>query len=293
MVLSFGVYNTILLFAISFVCLYNFTKNRHKKKQLDSLQQLTIVGIIIGVVFGSILFLYAPEIDFRTKGIGFAVSVGIYFLIIYRNSLNNTKVRKKLGGPCKISSNRVQFYLSRSYLPFEEVVGAARKEIIFLSISHEIVAQDKEHIIREAIVNRNIRIKVMILHPRSRYVHYQEHVFGIGVFSMGRADLDRTLERRITDSLQNLDNIKARLPEEKRNNLTIETYDYDLSTSLMIIDHGTKNACIKIEEHYSTEGSRQNKLVFFEDNEEYYQTYYEQYENASKPRSGSPILSNT
>ena len=105
--LSFGVYTAILLFAISFVCLYNFTKNRHKKKQLDSLQQLTIVGIIIGVVFGSILFLYAPEIDFRTKGIGFAVSVGIYFLIIYRNSLNNTKVRKKLGAPCKISSNRV------------------------------------------------------------------------------------------------------------------------------------------------------------------------------------------
>ena len=52
--------------------------------------------------------------------------------------------------------------------------------------------------------------------------------------------LDRTLERRITDSLQNLENIKARLPEEKRNNLIIETYDYDLSTSLMIIDHGTK-----------------------------------------------------
>ena len=58
----------------------------------------------------------------------------------------------------------------------------------------------------------------------------------------------------------------------------------------MIIDHGTDNACIKIEDHYSTENSRQNKLVFFKDNQSYYKSCFDDYEAISKQTSKAPII---
>ena len=198
-------------------------------------------------------------------------------VIMYWDVLTGKKVQKKLGRPCRID-NGVQYYLSRRDLSFEEVVNVAKVEIVFVSVTHEIVASDKDNVVREVIVNKNIRVRVMVLDPDSEQVSYKERIFGIGVFARGDPNLSRSLQERIEDSLRSLRYLQRQLPDEKRDLLTIESYNFDIPTSLMIIDHGTDNACIKIEEHYSTENSRENKLVFHRDNPSYYNDYYHMYE---------------
>lgn len=198
-------------------------------------------------------------------------------VIVFLDSLTGKKVRNRLGKPCRIN-NGLQYYLSRLDLPFESIIKVAKQEIIFISVTHELVAPDKDNIVREAIMNKNIRVKVMVLDPDSEQVSHKERIFGIGSFARGDPSLSRSLQERIQGSLQSLRYLQRQLPEEKRGLLTIETYDFDIAVNLMIIDHGTDNACMKIEEHYSTENSRQNKLVFYRDNPSYYNYYYNMYE---------------
>jgi hypothetical protein len=62
--------------------------------------------------------------------------------------------------------------------------------------------------------------------------------------------------------------------------MIIQTYNSDIPYSLMIIDHGTDNACIKVEQHplESEEFDRQNRVVFWNDSQDWYNEYFSKYE---------------
>jgi hypothetical protein len=215
------------------------------------------------------------------------IGVTIYFI----DDLTGKRVKKRLGKPCRIT-NRIQIYLSRHDLDFVDIVGIAKKEIIFVSVTHEIAAKDKQDVIRDAILNNgDLIVRVFVLDPYSKYVSHKDHVFGTGMFAEGDPDLEKPLKTRIEESLNQLQYFKNSL-EEKANRFLIETYDADIPSSLMIIDHNVnKNPCIKIEEHFerSKELSRQNKVVFHKDNPSYYEKCYNEYLKISQPRSAAPI----
>lgn len=208
----------------------------------------------------------------------------MFLLVFLWPYIKGEIVRKRLGKPCKVTNYRVQYYLSRSDLDFEDIVGVAKKEIIFVSITHEIAAPDNSRIIRNAIVTNNVNVRVLILNPdssehvkhSSEHVKHQERVFGLG-------ESPRNLKSRTEEALQQLCTFKSQLPEDKRENLQIQTYNSNIAYSLMIIDHNSENACLKIEEHplYSTEASRANKVVFYKDNPSYYTDYFRTFENLS------------
>ena len=199
------------------------------------------------------------------------VSLGI--VILFLENLIGKKVRKQLGHPCKIGVDRIQYYLSRDDLPLEDIIRIAKTEIIFVSVSHEVVAPDKRHVIREAIVNRNITVRILLLDPESHYVPYKECVFGLD-------KTDKSLRSRIQESLSILCKVKDELSLEKKDNMIIQTYNSDIPYSIMIIDHGTDNACIKVEQHplESEEFDRQNRVVFWKDSQEWYNEYFSKYE---------------
>ena len=255
---------------------------RRRKIGLTPLDKIVLIGtytaLILGFYYGDVLIKL--------------IAVGILIVVIVNfESLIGKKVQKRLGKPCRIT-NRIQIYLSRHDLEFADIVGIAKKEIIFVSVTHEMAAKDKQDVIRDAIINNvDLIVKVFVLDPHSKYVSHKEHVFGTGIFAEGDPDLEKPLKTRIEESFNQLKYFKNSL-EEKANRFLIETYDVDIPASLMIIDHDVnKKACIKIEEHFerSKELSRQNKVVFHKDNPSYYEKCYNEYLKISQPCSAAPI----
>jgi hypothetical protein len=132
-------------------------------------------------------------------------------------------------------------------------------------------------LIREAIVDRNIIVRVLVLNPElEKIVSYKERIFGLD-------KTNKSLQQRIKESLLALCNLKAEFGLEQKNNLIIQTYSSDIPYSMIIIDHGTDNACIKVEQHAleSEEFARQNRLVFRKDSQQWYNEYYRKYEGLS------------
>jgi hypothetical protein len=103
----------------------------------------------------------------------------------------------------------------------------------------------------------------LVLNPElEKIVSYKEHIFGLD-------KTNKSLQQRIKESLLALCDLKAELGLEKKNNLIIQTYSSDIPYSMIIIDHGTDNACIKVEQHplESEEFYRQNRVVFWKDSQ--------------------------
>jgi hypothetical protein len=174
-----------------------------------------IAGLFLSVI-GTLSFFigenYIPT--FIVRIIVIITGIGIFLFLVFWPNIKGETVKKKLGKPCKIGVDRIQYYLSRRDLPLEALVKLARKEITFVSVSHEIVAPDKEDVIRQAIINKNIKVKVMVLDPNSTIISIKERIFGLGIFSQGEPNLKNSLKDRIKDSLQELNHLKTELPQE-------------------------------------------------------------------------------
>ena len=163
---------------------------------MDILTKVILIGTYAALITG----VTEIHIWFRIFGI-----VVLALVIVFWPRIHGDYVRKKLGKPCKIGLDRIQYYISRQDLPLEDLVRLSKQEIIFVSVTHEIVAPDKDGIIKQAIENRSIKVKVMILDPNSQKIQHKERVFGIGAFARGDPDLSRGLNERIQDSLNNLE----------------------------------------------------------------------------------------
>jgi len=260
----------------------------YKKSKLDNIDR--VIGIssaLIGILsLSPILF---KEYVIVAVYIIFVIGVSISLLIFFSSYLLGEKVKKKIGNPCKIKCG-VQYYLERNDIHFGEFIGRAKKEIVFVSISHEYIQSNEQQIVSQAIVNEGVKVSVLVLDPTSEKVQFKERVFGIGNF--GKDDLSRGLKSRIENSLHSLCRMKNELKENK-NKLNIETYDDDISSSLIIIDHYyedgkiSDNVCIKIEEHFLADSyqSRKNVIVFRKDNIDYYNRCYSIYENLTNRKS--------
>ena len=66
------------------------------------------------------------------------IGAAIFLLIIFSPYLLGEKVKRKIGKPCKIKCG-VQYYLERGDIPFEDLIRQAKKEIVFVSLSHEYI----------------------------------------------------------------------------------------------------------------------------------------------------------
>lgn len=270
-----------LLFSVLLILVYTL-KSVYRKRKLNFIDRLIgIAGLIISIVgilgqFQIFTGMYVISI----------IGAAIFLLIMFSPYLLGEKVKKKFGNTCKIKCG-VQYYLERNDILFEEFIRQAHKEIVFVSISHEYMQSYEKRIVSEAIRNRNIAVTVLVLEPTSNKVNIKERVFGIGNF--GKGDLSRGLKERVENSLKSLRLMKNDLKENKEK-LKIETYDDDINSSLIIIDHYyengklSDNACIKIEEHYLADSyqSRKNVIVFRKDNQDYYDRCYSIYENIDK-----------
>jgi hypothetical protein len=110
-----------------------------KRTLLSKLDKIILIGTY------SALFIAITELDIRIRILAILVLV---LIILFFESITGKRVRKQLGHPCKIGLDKVQYYISRDDLPLEDIIRIARKEIIFVSVSHEIVVPDKRHLIR-------------------------------------------------------------------------------------------------------------------------------------------------
>lgn len=228
------------------------------------LASISFIAYLVGEQFAS-----SPSFLLPVMVIGLC----IFFVITYRPFFTGQKVKKRLGKPCRIE-NTTQLYLYRDDLPFQEIVGLAKKEIVFVSITHEFTAPDDNDIIKNAILKTpGITVKVFVLSPNTD-LHYQEQLFGV------------ELQKPIVTSLEQLRKLKNSL-KNKSNKLTVYTYTTtNFPFSMIIIDHVLDthkkiddNACMKIEIHPASKKPkyRPNEVVFRSDYQEHYDHYHDQF----------------
>lgn len=256
----------------------------NKLQFLERVKHGTVFVSIFFAVLGAIPFFIGPSYTPPSIIIQLLliVSAIVLFLIsFFWPDLTGRVVKKKLGNPCRITNQNTQLYLFRRDLPLEALVDIAKKEIVFVSVTHELIDEPEWEIIKHAIFKRDIIVRIYVLSPDAD-LSYQEKLFRV------------QLKDRIINSLNNIRKIKNSL-KDKQGNLSVFSYTTpNFPFSLMIIDHVVnengeidRNACIKIEEHpaSSVADRRPNEFIFRSDYYGRYDYYYENYRNEILPFS--------
>ena len=150
--------------------------------------------------------------------------------------VNTEKVTKKLGSPYEIK-NGIQKYRNRKYLPLEDILKEARTEIVFVSVSHEIVTRFKQNEMIKSI-NNGVKITIMLLDPKSKEVSNKQKLFGRSI-----GNLSSLINKQLAELC-----IQKKELRSLGIDLIIKTYDWPLSYSYIIVDPESKNPLIKIEE---------------------------------------------
>ena len=93
---------------------------------------------------------------------------------------------------------------------------------------------------------------------------------------------ENNLRQRIDTTLKDLIIFKSTLKPDYQNLFNIQTYDFILKYSLIIIDHDNSNnkfSSIKIEQYLFDNhiNSRPNRIVFLKNYVSYYRDYFEKY----------------
>lgn len=138
----------------------------------------------------------------------------IVFFFLWGKIFARTKgITKKLGSPYLIKDG-IQHYLSRRDLPLETIFSIAKQEIIFVSVSHEVVTRFEEELVIDTI-HKGITITVLVLNPNSSHIPFKEKLFGKSV---------RNLKNKISEILEILCSQKNEL-QNNNHRLIIKTYD--------------------------------------------------------------------
>ena len=174
----FDSYNFIL-FAVLLILVYTI-KSVYRKRKLSFIDTLIGIGW-----FNHKYCWYFRAIPNIYRNVYYIHNwCTIFLLIIFSPYLLGEKVKRKIGKPCKIKCG-VQYYLERGDIPFEDLIRQAKKEIVFVSLSHEYIQLYEQKILSQAIVNRGVKVTVLVLDPFSDLIPHKEHVFGIGNFGDG------------------------------------------------------------------------------------------------------------
>ena len=247
-----------------------------------SRENWVITFINIGIaLLGITLVFFPPAEDDENKTVYWLIIIigVIVSLILTRLSfrhLSSKSVVKKFKNS-KIIDGKIQYFKSRGDLDLNEYLGIAEKEIIFVSLTNEIISKDVniQDKIKYYIIDKNISIRFLVLDPNSSIVGKICKFF----------DLDEeAFKNTINNALSNLCTLKNDLPNNK-DLIQIETYDSDLKNSLIIIDHDAKGknqfTSIKTESYImgSDSGSRPSSIVFLNNNESYYTKCFKDYSN--------------
>lgn len=262
-----------------------------RRRKLERFDRVIGVLALFIALIGILPVFHIEAVDVQKPVIGaltIIIAIAISLLAFFYRRLKGEIVRKKIGKPCRITNYRVQQYLRREDIPTKDVINLARKEILFVSVTHEYLAPDDEEIIYHTITSRNLTVKVFVLDPNAD-LSYQERVFGT------------KLEPIIRKSLEDLDKLKSKLGRHGEN-LIVETYHKpDFNYSLILVDHVKENgkiidnAFMKVEEHppESMPYSRPSQVIFRKDYPDGYDEYYSKFEDVRasirKP-TGSPII---
>jgi hypothetical protein len=120
----------------------------------------------------------------------------------------------------------------------EDILREVQNEILFVSVSHEMVNRFKFETIKRSI-KKGVKITVRILNPNSEHVSKKQRLFGQTV-----DDLHATLDAKL-----------SRLCDQKRKlkklgiDLSIETYDDRLTRCCTLLDPQSENPWTRVEKH--------------------------------------------
>ena len=171
-----------------------------------------------------------------------------------------------------IIEGKIQEFNYRKKLDLEEYLDTAEREIIFVSITHELFTRDYIDLLGEYLFE-NIKIKIILLNPSSEYVKEKSTLFIVE---------KEELRRGIHDTLKKLCDFKNNLTENKEN-FSVLTHNYNIPESMIIIDgndeYTNKKSSIKTEkyENSSDYTSRRSQVVFLKDNGFNYNEIYNRY----------------
>ena len=171
-----------------------------------------------------------------------------------------------------IIEGKIQEFNYRKKLDLEKYLDTAEREIIFVSITHELFTRDYIDLLGEYLFE-NIKIKIILLNPSSEYVKEKSTLFIVE---------KEELRRGIHDTLKKLCDFKNNLTENKEN-FSVLTHNYNIPESMIIIDgndeYTNKKSSIKTEkyENSSDYTSRRSQVVFLKDNGFNYTEIYNRY----------------
>lgn len=172
-----------------------------------------------------------------------------------------------------IQQGKIQYFSYRKQLDLEGYLDYAKQEIIFISITNEILTSDYIQLIRKYLIEKNIKIKIILLNPDSPYIKDKSILFTLS---------EEDLKKRIKETITLLCNYKNSLSKNKEN-LLILTHNYNIPESIIIIDgnddYSNNLSSVKTEkyEYGSDYNSRRSQIVFLKDSEFIYREVYGQY----------------
>lgn len=145
-------------------------------------------------------------------------------------------------------------------LPLENILREVQDEVLFVSVSHEMVNRFKYEIVQRTVKN-GVKMTVRILDPNSKHLPNKQSNFGRSVDD---------LRSVIVAELKRLCEQKNKLKKHGIN-LTVETYDDSLNHSYILVDPQSKNPWIKTERHSPQDPElRESKLAYKLDNPSFY-----------------------
>ena len=248
---------------------------------------IIFINILIALL-GITLVFFPPSQDDKNKPIWWSIIVTSSILSpilthLYFRRLSSKSVVYKFKKSI-ILDGKIQYFKSRHDLDLYEYLSRAEKDIIFVSLTNEIISKDVNlnNLIRYLIMDKNISIRFLVLDPNSSIVDKICSFFGLD---------EKEFKKTIIETLTNLSQLKKGLTNN-RELMQIETYNSDLQNSLIIIDHDTKwknkFTSIKIEQYIMGSdniGSRPSYIVFLKNNKSYYTKCFKDYSDLGKTKN--------
>lgn len=167
-----------------------------------------------------------------------------------------------LRGKPEFESNGMRYYKLQSQLPDFKTIMEVKglKEMHILGLTSEPLLKNSYNRIQKSI-EAGIKFNFLILNPKSSHIKIQSENFKAG----------EDLEYQINKALGLLSKIKANLPDNFKNNLTVKLYDKQIGQGIMIA-YSDKESWIKTTIYVigSDSDCRPSMAGYLADNKKFY-----------------------
>lgn len=210
--------------------------------------QAEITGQILALISGAAIppilsHGFKDKVKWKTR---------IYKLLHYKN-------KHIIAFPDSVE-NGIQYYSSRSRLPFSELLLRIDENMAMLALTFTIITTVHIDEIK-SVLSRGKHITFLILDPNSEYVNIHKHLY-IGASN---------LKSQIENSLIVLSDLKKDFP----NNVSIKIYNHLAPLAITIID----DKIIKVEDRLvgRDANSRPSHLTYADENKQFFDQYIAEY----------------